>query len=342
MSPPPDRAARTAIVVTSISAPNDVLRSLAAQAAEHDAELIVVGDAKSPADFELAGCRFLGLDHQRSLNLDFAVACPTGHYARKNVGYLDAIARGARRIVETDDDNQPRPDFLADRPRAVASRHVVGGGWINVYRYFTDEQIWPRGFPLDALQEALPDFDDLRQATIDCPIQQGLADGNPDVDAIYRLLNPAEIRFRDDRRVALGRGTWCPFNSQNTTWWPDAFALLYLPSHCSFRMTDIWRGFVAQRIAWENGWHVLFHPATVWQDRNSHDLMRDFEDEVPGYLANRRLCGHLANLALRAGVAHIPDNVRACYAELTSRGFVGREELSLLDTWLADLERVTA
>ena len=46
-------------------------------------------------------------------------------------------------------------------------------------------------------------------------------------------------------------------------------------------MTDIWRSFVAQRIAWANGWAILFHEPTVWQDRNEHNLMRDFRDESP-------------------------------------------------------------
>ena len=48
-------------------------------------------------------------------------------------------------------------------------------------------------------------------------------------------------------------------------------------------MTDIWRSFVAQRILQENDWAVLFHAPTVSQERNEHDLMRDFADEVPGY-----------------------------------------------------------
>ena len=123
------------------------------------------------------------------------------------------------------------------------------------------------------------------------PIQQGLANQNPDVDAIYRLVLPLPLDFVEAAPVALGKGAWCPFNSQNTTWWSEAFPLLYLPFHCSFRMTDIWRSFVAQRIAWENGWSILFHNATVFQERNEHSLIRDFEEEIPGYLNNRAMAG---------------------------------------------------
>jgi hypothetical protein len=74
-----------------------------------------------------------------------------------------------------------------------------------------------------------------------------------------------QSHFLPNRRVALGAGAWSPFNSQNTAWYPKAYPLLYLPSYCSFRMTDIWRSFVAQRIAWENGWAVLFKSPDVYR-----------------------------------------------------------------------------
>lgn len=64
-------------------------------------------------------------------------------------------------------------------------------------------------------------------------------------------------------------------------------------------MTDIWRSFVAQRVAWECGWSVLFHGPTVWQERNDHNLMRDFEDEVPGYLNNSAIREALESLSLQ-------------------------------------------
>src|SRR6185436_15069807 len=122
------------------------------------------------------------------------------------------------------------------------------------------------------------------------PIQQGLADENPDVDAVYRMTSSLPLSFNKRNPIVLDKNAWCPFNSQNTTWFKEAFPLLYLPSYCSFRMTDIWRSFVAQRIAWSCNWSILFHNATVRQERNEHSLIRDFEDEIPGYLNNARIC----------------------------------------------------
>jgi hypothetical protein len=270
-------------------------------------------------------------------NFGFAAACPTRHYARKNIGYLEAIRRGATVIIETDDDNFPRKPFFAPRARVAMARLVAANGWVNVYKYFTDAEIWPRGLPLDEVRGTIPDIESAALEQVDCPIQQGLADENPDVDAVYRLLLPLPQRFRYDRMVALGAGTWCPFNSQNTTWWAEAFPLMYLPAYCSFRMTDIWRSFVAQRICWENGWSLLFHGPTVWQERNEHDLMRDFADEVPGYLQNRQIAEALIHLDLQPGSHAINDNIRICYDALIKLGVVAPEEAPLLETWLADL-----
>jgi hypothetical protein len=188
----------------------------------------------------------------------------------------------------------------------------------------------------------VPEFESLKLKDADCPIQQGLADENPDVDAIYRLVEELPQSFRNDRRVVLGEGSWCPFNSQNTTWWADAFPLLYLPAYCSFRMTDIWRSFVAQRICWEQGWGVLFHEPTVWQERNEHNLMRDFRDEVPGYLHNAAICEALAGLKLAPGVERLGENLLVCYEKLVEMSLVGPEELPLLAAWLEDLAAARA
>jgi len=107
------------IVVTSISAPNAALRELASGSKRHGLRFIVVGDGKSPADFKLDGCEFHGLEKQRSLPFQLASICPTANYARKNLGYLIAVAGGAEIIVETDDDNIPRAEFWSPRQRGV-------------------------------------------------------------------------------------------------------------------------------------------------------------------------------------------------------------------------------
>jgi hypothetical protein len=94
---------------------------------------------------------------------------------------------------------------------------------------------------------------------------------------------------------------------------------------------------VAQRIAWTNGWSILFTGPTVRQLRNDYQLMRDFRDELPGYLNNRRIGELLESLNLRSGPDRIHDNLRICYEALVREAFLAREELAHLDAWLCDL-----
>lgn len=333
---------RYAIVVTTINPPTRGMVELAGGAGRLGADVIVIGDEKSPKEFALDGADFLDIEAQRRTGFSYAAAVPARHYARKNVGYLVAAARGADVIIETDDDNIPLDGFWGPRSARVRAPVLRRAGWVNVYRYFSEALIWPRGLPLDEVRTQGPARSALPETEMLCPIQQGLANRNPDVDAIYRLVLPLPVDFDDRPPVVLADGSWCPFNSQNTTWWREAFPLLYLPFHCSFRMTDIWRSLVAQRIAWLNGWAVAFHAATMFQERNEHSLMRDFEDEIPGYLRNNDIRAALDELPLNCGTEAIPENLRLSYRRLIEINCVGPEEMVLLDAWLADLERISS
>jgi len=335
---------KTYIIITSIaSSTNQVLQNIAEKSEEIGFNFIVIGDGASPSNFELSGCDFYSLEQQLELEFKFAKVCLTKHYARKNIGYLIAMSEGAEYIIETDDDNIPFESFWQKRSPKIKCKILDEGDWVNVYKYFSNSAsvIWPRGLPLDKIHHPLPPQEKLAESISICPIQQGLADENPDVDAIYRLVLPLPQTFRENISLALGRGTWCPFNSQNTVWFPPAYPLMYLPAYCSFRMTDIWRSFVAQRICWENGWRVLFHSPTVYQERNTHNLMKDFEDEIPGYLNNKRICESLSNLKLHSGELNIHDNLRKCYEVLIRLGVVKSEEAKLLEAWLSDIDAIS-
>ncbi len=320
------------VVVTTIQAPTECLHRLSAQVSGAGGELLVVGDTKTPATFDLEGARFVSYEEQVGSGSRFALALPKAHYARKNLGYVEAIRAGATTIYETDDDNAPLASWRRREESTVAAA-FGGPGWVNVYRFFTSGTIWPRGLPLDALQGGVGTI--LGEAgPVRAPIQQGLADGEPDVDAVWRLTMPREVTFDSAPSVLLQPGAWCPFNSQSTWWFPSAYPLLYLPSFCSFRMTDIWRSFVAQRCLWAMGHGVVFHGPEVVQERNVHNLMRDFEQEVPGYLGNRRLAAVLEELRLPPGEDEAGPNLARCYRALVSAGFFPEEELALVQLWL--------
>jgi hypothetical protein len=335
-------ASDTMIVVTSIQAPTACMRRLAEEARRHAFSWVVIGDRKGPARFDLEPAELVPISTQRDLPFRLAGSLPERHYARKNLGYLLAMARGCARLYETDDDNAPTSRWTP-RPREVEARRLLphepsARGWANVYSLFTTEKIWPRGLPLDRVRDRLADrfAPGAETVRVEAPIQQGLADGAPDVDAIWRLVLDRDFTFEDRPGVMLPAGVWCPFNSQNTWWWSDVYPLLYLPSHCSFRMTDIWRSFVAQRCLWELGHELEFHAADVHQLRNEHSLLRDFEDECVGYLRNDEIRALLERLPLRAGPQELMNNLHRCWDAMAVAGLVKPAEMPLVEAWLED------
>lgn len=320
---------KTALVVTSINPPNQVMRELAEGCVQHGWGFIVAGDAKSPKFFELPGCQFLSLEGQHASFFELSRQCPENSYARKNLGYLSAMASGATVIVETDDDNHPLPGFWDVRDRTHYCIQIDHAGWVNTYGWFTPHMIYPRGMPLTVAKQTQPST--AKFVWVDAPIQQGLANGDPDVDAVYRMLFELPFDFLEEcDPIFLEPGAWCPFNSQNTTWFKEAFPLMYLPAYCSFRMCDIWRSFIAQRIM--PG--IMFHGPTVFQERNEHDLHKDFIDEIPGYVHNAAIREALMLLEFSEG-ADTYTKLIECYDLMIRKGWVGHEEWLLVHAWIS-------
>src|SRR4051812_41185683 len=121
---------QTFLVITSIAgADNPVLKQISKEAQEHKVPFIVLGDTKSPSDFKLEGCDFYSVEQQKSLPWALAEKLPYKHYARKNLGYLEATSQGAEVIVETDDDNLPYKSFWQEREKNINAHPLSGTGW---------------------------------------------------------------------------------------------------------------------------------------------------------------------------------------------------------------------
>lgn len=300
-----------------------------------DWELILVGDRKSAPIEQTGRLTFLSLEVQLGLGLNTGAASPCNHYARKNVGYLHAMREGARVIYDTDDDNFPDPGLRA--PPAFRCDREAGGAakFVNIYRHFSDEHVWPRGFPLDEIRKA--DRPAVTPARRNVGVWQGLVNEDPDVDAVWRLVMNKRIVFNPGDPVCIEAGTYCPFNSQNTFWCREVFPLLYLPTTVRFRFTDILRSYVAQRLMWENGRHVGFMTSSVYQERNPHDYLDDFKDEIDCYLHVKPITALLDSLTL-SGDYH--RDLRTAYAALQDHGYVTENELYTLDAWLNDLAAI--
>lgn len=329
----------SSIVITSIQLPTPSVMSMLSKAREFGARIIVIGDRKTPDAGWPEEINFVSLQDQSRLEFKLGSRLPENHYSRKNVGYLIAMSRHSPVIFDTDDDNAPLESWHL-RSLSLRGRRCTESGWINAYRWFSDEHVWPRGLPLADARHGATAAMVGELANLASPIQQGLANGSPDVDAVWRLLMDREITFRDEASVQLQPGAWCPFNSQSTWWFPEAYPLMYLPSLVSFRMTDIWRSFVAQRCLWALGHGVVFHGPEMIQNRNQHNLLRDFEQEVPGYLANERIRVVLERVSLLPGSQEISSNLHRCYDALVNEGIIPADEMKLVEYWLQDLDQL--
>lgn len=308
-------------VITTINRPTKTVEALHNHFGKN---IIIVADKKTPTDWNYNGITPIFESEK--------LYAPDNHYARKNLGYLQAIKNNADVIYDTDDDNIPKENF-AIRSLSTTANYSNGEGWFNVYDIFSDEFIWPRGFSLKHISKRIS-VDKLQK--VNSSIQQGLADGDPDVDAIWRLVLRKYHSFEINSSVCVREKSWCPFNSQSTWWFPKAYPLVYLPVYCSFRMTDIWRSFVAQRCLWEIGEGVTFHsPSEVFQDRNEHDLIKDFEDEIPGYLQNDLIAETLQGLQLKCSVT---ENMMTCYQSLVDKNIFPEKEIESLKQWIKDYE----
>jgi len=330
---------RTSIVITSIFAPTEAVKQFA-QLPGYD--LVVVGDKKSPTDWHWPGATYLSVEAQEAAGFQLSQQLPFNHYGRKMMGYLHAIRAGAEIIVDTDDDNIPFADWQFPAMEGPYATAPADRGFVNMYKSFTRHHIWPRGYPLDLIRNEAQHLreDELTTQPARVGIWQALADGDPDVDAIYRLVDNTEVFFNRRPPIVLDKGTLCPFNSQNTAIRRELFPLLYLPAFVTFRFTDILRGLVAQPILWAHGYRLGFTQATVQQVRNPHDYLRDFESEIPCYLHPQRVVASVSRVMSKD--YSVGENLRRAYAALAEENIVTPQEIKLLDCWLADLQALTA
>jgi hypothetical protein len=326
---------KKAIVITTINKPTEAVEKFARLP---DFELVIVGDKKTPRDWRCGNAVFLEVDGAQSAEFASSSVLPYNHYCRKMLGYLYAVQSGAEYIVDTDDDNIPNAGWSF--PAFDESfEHLAGNqGFVNIYKYFTDMHIWPRGLPLRLINDKRTRADVLPPQGAKVGVWQGLADEDPDVDAIYRLTSDKPCHFDDRGPIVLDAQTITPFNSQNTMFRKELFPLLYLPARVTFRFTDILRSFVAQPIMWLYGYSLGFTKATVVQKRNPHDYFSDYLSEVPMYQHGEKAV-EVVQASISANET-ISTNLHRAYAALKDKGIVPDEEMPILDCWLKDFSNL--
>src|SRR5262249_6346954 len=150
----------------------------------------------------------------------------------------------------------------------------------------------------------------------DIVVLQSAANGNPDVDAIFRLSNPGlaakDITFNAVLpNVLMEPGVYSPYNAQATLHQRRGLWALYLPMSVHGRVSDIWRSYVYQGVFHVCGLHVGFTAPWVVHHRTAHNLVADLEAERDLYHLSSQLLDFIhmwqQNMTTRCVVPHTVD-----------------------------------
>jgi hypothetical protein len=190
---------KTSIIITTITHPTKAIlniNKLIKIKESNTYKIVIVADLKSPLKNKFKFAEYLSITAQQKRFSKFSSILPFNNYARKNLGYLHAIKNGSKVIIDTDDDNFPYKNFLSTPNFNLNTKYLTANNkWINIYQLFSKNKIWPRGFPLEKITLNSNIKISKISKNIFAPIHQSLADEDPDVDAIYRLISNKKIFF---------------------------------------------------------------------------------------------------------------------------------------------------
>ena len=239
---------------------------------------------------------------------------------RRNVGILYAYELGCESIATIDDDNfLVAGDYLGTHAidtEIEVTEITSNTNWMNVCSALQEVENRPfyhRGFPLEMrLEEQRQEV----PKTITPAVSAGLWLGDPDIDALtrlYNLTNPIDaVALKDERRLTPAKGTWAPFNSQNT-----AIARRVIPGYFLSpkvgRYDDIWASYIVKHISDHLDEHIVFGAPLVKQERNPHNYWRDLDMERYGHALSLTFVNTLAEIKLEG------KDYKECYAEIAQQ-----------------------
>ena len=180
--------------------------------------------------------------------------------------------------------------------------------------------------------------------TLEPDVVQCLVNGDPDIDAIFRLtrrypLERIDVKFDDKAPLFLYPSkTYTPYNCQNTFFRKEAFWSLVLPISMPGRATDIYRAYWAEALMALVGQKLAFAPASFYQLRSPHNLLKDFKEELINYLDIPKLTQIFKSWVCSRNI------FSECILELTQKlvdaELYKQSDFNLIEAWLEDLHSI--
>jgi hypothetical protein len=270
------------IVTTTINSPTVATIKFCQK---QDWNFVIVGDTKTPhAEYHqlekvYSNVKYLTPDEQDLLYPQLSKIIGWKTIQRRNIGFLYAYHNGADVLATIDDDNIPYDNWginMFVNQEIVCDYYETENEVFDPLSVTNCNYLWHRGYPIELLQvKNNVVYKGKRHRKV--LIQADLWDGDPDIDAMARLTYKSLVKF--DTTHPYFSNKVSPFNSQNTF-----IAREVIPHYTVLpfigRMDDIWSSYLVQTIFNE---HLVYSPASVYQDRNKQDLITNLEKEVIGY-----------------------------------------------------------
>ncbi|KAH7430661.1 hypothetical protein KP509_08G007900 [Ceratopteris richardii] len=339
------------IIVAVSGPPTDQIRAMVKV---QGWQVLAIGDSHTPANWDVRGAIFLSIEQQAALGFRILAHLPYTSYVRKSVGYLFAIQHGGKLIYDADEHASILGGSLdsvfdialsgSQSKRETLLQYVpmANRTTVNPYIHFGQRSIWPRGFPLESVSNINPEIIYARVPSGRQYIQQGLSNGFPDVDSIFYHSRKAEsesfvVRFDSHALpVSLPRGTMAPVNNINTLFHYSSFWALMLPVSVHPQVSDILRGYWAQRLLWEIGGVCAIYPPSVYREDDMQPHY--FEEEKDLHDNVERLAAFLAAWTSKKG-SFFKRILHLSHA-MAGAGFWGIQDVTYTADWLQDLVSV--
>lgn len=278
------------IVTTTINAPTEALIKFSKKLGW---QLLVVGDLKTPHnEFKNINCEYLSPEYQEKSYPKLSKIIGWNSIQRRNIGFIEAYNRGAEIIASVDDDNIPYDDWgnnVLVNSSIECDIYEHKSGVFDPLCVTEHSMLWHRGFPLELIEEKNK-VNFLGKFERKVLVQADLWDGDPDIDAIARIIFKPDIEFTKLRNP-YGCTGFSPFNSQNTFLSREIFPLYSVLPFIG-RMDDIWASYIVQ-FYFPNS--VIYNRPSVFQARNPQDLISNLENEVFGYRNTHKFLNDISN-----------------------------------------------
>ena len=272
------------IATTTINPPTKALKLFAKN---KNCKLIVALDKKSKK-FDLKNSVVLSTKYQEKKWPKLSKLIGWNCIQRRNFAILEAYNRGAEVIALIDDDNIPYKNWFKNIyvDKKINCKEILTNKKIfDPVGYTNHSNLWHRGLPLELVNNRKYKIG--KKNLIKPDIQANFWNGDPDIDAVCRMIFKPECNFKKSLFPFFSKKI-SPFNSQNTLISRKVVRDYFLFPHIG-RMDDIWASFYVT----SKNYKVIYNEPTVYQQRNVHNLIKDFKDEYIGYTNSLNLVENL-------------------------------------------------